>query len=31
MRQFMDCVTWTRTPAGGTRVDLQQRRVPLAT
>ena len=28
MRQFMDSVSWTRTPAGGTRVDLEQRCVP---
>lgn len=27
MRQFMDRVTWTRSPTGGTRVELLQRRV----
>lgn len=30
MREFMDSVSWARTPAGGTRVELEQRRVPLA-
>ena len=30
MRQFMDAVTWTRTPRGGTRVVLARRRAPRA-
>lgn len=28
MRQFMDAVTWSRAPGGGTRVVLVQRRAP---
>ncbi len=30
MRQFMDSVTWSRTPRGGTRVELLQQRVSSA-
>ncbi len=30
MRRFMDRVTWTRAPGGGTRVLLEQRRVSPA-
>lgn len=30
MRQFMDSVTWSESPSGGTRVELLQQRVPAA-